>query len=72
MEIKVRGDVPDLTAVDCNLICEHAWCWDLDGIRPVVVVVAKSVGKVEDCVLGNQGGVLSDIEMGWLNCSLSD
>lgn len=31
-----------------NLVSQHAWCWNLDGVVPVVVVVAKGVGEVKD------------------------
>jgi hypothetical protein len=57
MEIHVRWDVADLTAVNSNLVCQHARSWDLDRVSPVVVVVAESIGKVENCVFGGLGGV---------------
>ena len=71
MKINIRGNVSDLTAIDCDLVCEHARSWDLDGIGPVVVVVAESVGEVKDGLLGYHGGVLGYVEMSWLNGALS-
>ena len=31
-----------------NLVCKHAGSWGLDRVVPVVVVVAQSVGEVQD------------------------
>ena len=72
VHVNAWRDISDLTSVDGNLVGQHAWCWDLDGIRPVVVVVTKSVGEVEDSILGDQGGVLGDIEMSGLHGSLGN
>jgi hypothetical protein len=71
VEINIRRNVTDLAAINSNLISKHAGCWDLDGIRPVVVVVAQSVGEVEDGILGDQRGVLCNVEMSGLDCTLS-
>ena len=53
MEVHVRWDVADLAAVDGDLVSKHAGSWDLDGVGPVVVVVAESIGEVENGVLGD-------------------
>jgi len=50
MEIHVRWNVADFTAINSNLVCQHARSWDLDRISPVVIVVAKGIRKVENCV----------------------
>ena len=70
MKFKVRGDVSDVSAIDGDLIGEHARSRDLDGIGPVVVVVAESIGEVEDGLLGDQRGVLSYVEVSGLHCTL--
>ena len=71
MKIHVRWNVTDLTSVDGDLVRKHTRCRNLDGISPVVVVVAESVGEVQDCILGYLGCVGSDIEMSWFYSSLS-
>lgn len=53
MEIHVGWNVTDLTAVDGNLVCQHAWSWNLDRVSPVVVVVAEGISEVQDRILGN-------------------
>ena len=54
MKINIVRDVADLATVNGDLICEHAGCRNLDGIRPVVVVVAKSICEVKDGILRNE------------------
>ena len=48
MEVHIAGDRADLGAEASNLICKHAGSWDLDGVVPVVVIVTKRVGEVQD------------------------
>ena len=72
MEIHVTWDIANFTAINSNFICQHTWGWDLDRVGPVVVVVAEGVRKVENCVFGYFRIVCCNIEMGWLNCSLSN
>jgi len=54
VKVNIVGDVADLATVNGDLVCEHAGCWDLDGIGPVVVVVAKSISEVENGLLRNE------------------
>jgi hypothetical protein len=70
VEIDVRRDVTDFAAVDGDLICKHAGGGDLDGIGPVVIVVAQSVGEVEDGFLGDHRSILGYIEVSGLDCTL--
>jgi len=51
VKVDIRGNVADFTAIDCDLVSQHARCGDLNGIWPVVVVVAESVGEIEDSIL---------------------
>ena len=51
MQINVGRDVSDLTSVDGDLVRQHARRRDLDRVGPVVVIVTKGVGEVEDGVL---------------------
>ena len=53
MEVHIAGDSAYFGAEASNLVCKHAWGWDLDGIVPVVVVVAEGVGEVKDSHLGD-------------------
>jgi hypothetical protein len=72
VEINIRGNVADLAAIDGDLVCEHARSRDLNGVWPIVVVVAQSIGEVEDRVLRDVRGVLSDVEVSGLDCTLGD
>ena len=72
MKIDVSGNVSDFTAINSNLVCQHTRSWDLDGVSPVVIVIAKSIRKVENCFFGCVRSVGGNIEMGWLDCSLSN
>ena len=53
MQIDIVGNVSNFTSVDGDLVSQHAWGRDLNGIRPVVIVVAESVGEVQDSFLGD-------------------
>ena len=46
VEVHIARDSTNFRAEAGNLICEHARCGDLDGIIPVVVVVAEGIGEV--------------------------
>ena len=46
MEVHIAGDGADFRTEAGNLVCEHAGRGDLDGIVPVVVVVAEGVREV--------------------------
>lgn len=72
MEVNIRGNVADLTAINSDLVCKHARSRDLNGVWPIVVIVAQSIGEVEDRVLRDVRGVLSDVEVSGLDCTLSD
>lgn len=72
MEIHVGWDIADLTSVNGNLVGKHARSRDLDRVSPVVVVVAESIGKVENCVFGDVRSVGGNVEVGWLDGSLSN
>ena len=72
MEIHVRWDIADFTSVNGNLVSQHARSRDLDRVSPVVVVIAESIGKVENCVFGDVRGVRGNVEVSWLDGSLSN
>ena len=72
VQVNIRGNVTDLAAIDSDLISKHARCRDLDRIRPVIVVVAEGIGKVQNGIFGYERCILCNIEMSWLNCTLSD
>lgn len=72
MEVNIRGNVSDLATIDCDLISQHAGCRNFNGIWPVVIVVAEGIGEVQNGILGDQGRVLCNIEMGGFNSTLGD
>lgn len=72
MQINIRGNVADLAAIDGDLVGQHAWGRDLNGIWPVIVVVAESIGEVEDSIFRDKRGILSDVEVSRLDCTLGD
>jgi len=72
VKVNTVRNVADLTTIDSDLISQHTRGGDLDGIGPVVVVVAESVGEVENGILGDVRCVLCYVEMGWLNSTLGD
>ena len=71
MQIKVVGDVTDLSPVNCNFVSEHAGGWYLDGVWPVVVVEAESVGEIQNVSFFKAAVVVCHEEVGRLHCSLS-
>lgn len=71
VQVHVRRNVADLATVDGDLVCEHARGWDLDRVRPVVVVVAEGIREVQDGILRNLGGVRGHVKVGGLHGSLS-
>lgn len=52
VQVDVAGNRTHLAAEASNLVSQHAGSGDLDGIVPVVVVVAKRVREVQDSHLG--------------------
>jgi hypothetical protein len=46
MKVDIGRNVAYLAAVDGYLICKHAWSRDLDGVWPVIVVVAECIGEI--------------------------
>ncbi len=72
MEVDIGRNVADLAAIDSDLISQHARCRDFNGIGPVVIVVAESIGKIQNGILGYKRGILCNIEMCWLYGTLSD
>jgi hypothetical protein len=72
VKVNIWWNVADLAAIDSDLISQHAWSWDLNGIWPVVIIVAERIGEVQNGVLWNEGGILCNIEMSWLNSTLGN
>ena len=67
MQVDVGGDVSDFASVDGDLVSKHAGSRDLDGVRPVVVVVAECVREVKDRFLRNTRRVFSNVEVSGLD-----
>jgi hypothetical protein len=72
VKVNIGRNVADLAAIDSDLISQHARCRDLNGIGPIVIVIAESIGEVQNGILGYKRGIFCDIEMSWLHCTLSD
>ena len=70
VKIYVAWNSADFRSKSSNLVGKHAWCRDLNGIIPIVVVVTKCVGKVENSHLWNLRWVLCNIEVSGLHRSL--
>jgi len=63
MKVHIARNGANFGAESGNFVSEHARCGNLDRIVPVVVVVAKCVGKVEDRHLRDCGRVFGHVEM---------
>ena len=72
VEINVRRDRSNFRPEPGNLICKHARSRSLDGIIPVVVVVAQRIGEVENGHLADVGRVFRYVEVSRLDTSLGD
>jgi len=72
VKVNIGRNVADFTSVDGDLVGQHARGGDLDGIGPVVVVVAQSICEVQDGLLGDLRSILSDIEVSGLDGTLGD
>ena len=72
MEVNIRWNVTDLATIDGDLVSQHAGCRDLNRIWPIVIIVAEGISKVQNGILGDQGRVLCNIEMGGFNSTLSN
>ena len=70
MEVHIAGDGADLGSESSDLVCEHARRWNLDGVVPVVVVVAQGVREVQDRHLRDLRRVLGHIEVSGLDGAL--
>jgi len=72
VQVHIAWDRAYLRTESSNLVGQHARGGDLDCIVPVVVVVAKRVGEVQDCHLADVRRVFSDVEVGRLDTALSN
>ncbi len=70
MKVDVGRNCTNFGSESGNLVCKHAGSWGLDRVIPIVVVVAQSVSKVQDCHLADVRRVFSDIEVCRLDTAL--
>lgn len=70
VQVHVGRNGANLRPEASNLVCKHAWRWNLYGIVPVVVVVAQGVREVQDCHLRDMRRVLGNVEVSWLDGTL--
>lgn len=54
----------------CYLVSVHAWCWDLDGARPVEVVVAQIERQFLNDLLLERRVVKCNVEVSRENTAL--
>ena len=67
VEVDVAWDRPNFTTEAGDLVGQHAGSRNLDGVVPIVVIVAECVGEVQDRHFGDLGRVLCHIEVGRLH-----
>ena len=67
MEIHVARDRANFTAEASDLVSQHARSWDLDGVVPIVVIVTKRIGEVQDGHLRDLRRILRYIEVSRLH-----
>ena len=67
MEIYVARDRANFTAEASDLVSQHARSWDLDGVVPIVVIVTKRIGEVQDGHLRDLRRILRYIEVSRLH-----
>ena len=72
VEIHVARDRANFTAEASDLVSQHARSWDLDGIVPIVVIVTKRIGEVQDGHLRDLWRILRYIEVSRLHWTLSN
>lgn len=70
VKLNVRRDRTNFWSETGNLVCEHTGGWCLDSVVPVIVVVAQSVGEIQDRHLANVWWVFSNIEVCWFHTTL--
>ena len=70
VEIYVARDRANFTAEASDLVSQHTWSGDLDGVVPIVVIVAQRISEVQDSHLRDLGRVLRHIEVSRLHWSL--
>ena len=70
VEIHVAGDGANFGAEASDLVGQHTWCGDLNGVVPIVVIVTKRICEVKNRHLGDLGRVLGHIEVSGLDRAL--
>ena len=71
VEVHVAGDCANFRAEASDLVGQHAWSGDLNGIVPIVVIVTKRVCEVKNRHLRDLRWVLGHIEVRGLDRALS-
>ena len=67
MEIYVAWDRANFTTEASDLVSQHTWSGDLDGVVPIVVIVTQCISEVQDSHLRDLGRVLRHIEVSRLH-----
>ena len=71
VKVHVAGYSANFRAEASNLVSQHAWSGDLNGVVPIIVIVTECVCEVKNRHLRNLRRVLSNIEMSGLDGALS-
>ena len=71
VEVHVAGDCANFRAETSNLVSQHAWSRNLNGIVPIVVIVTERVGEVKNRHLRDFRRILGHIEVSRLDRTLS-
>ena len=70
VEIHIAGDGANFWTEASDLVGQHAWSGDLNGVVPIVVIVTKRISEVKNRHLRDLGRVLGHIEVSGLDWAL--
>lgn len=72
MQVDIIRNVTDFTSIYGDLVSQHAWSGYLNGVGPVVIIVAESISKVQNRFLRNVGSVFCNIKVSRFHSTLGD
>ena len=70
MQIDIGRNIAYITSIKSKSISQHAWSRNFNWIRPVVIIIAKCIGKIQYRVFSKLWCILSYIKVGRFNSSL--
>jgi hypothetical protein len=63
VQVNIARNSANFRAEASNLVCKHAGGRNLNGVVPIVVIVAQSVSEVQDRHLADIARIFSHVEM---------